>query len=121
MSKRAQEMTIGFPGLSGTPEGWRSSIVVVSRRDLLWLDHGTQKYRVDSFWFVISLRLVKSNDHERALHLFVFRNPCRIVEVKPCSEKHTQPVRGLLEPFVRIGRRVMTVVVEIWTVKHIFS
>jgi len=43
--------------------------------------------REDSFRFDISLRLVKRNDHERALQLFVFRNPCRIVEVKPCSEE----------------------------------
>jgi hypothetical protein len=82
----------------------QNTVMVVSSRDLLQRDHGTQKYGVDSFRFAISLRLVKSNDHEHALQLFVFRNPCLIVEMEPRGEKHSKPVGGLLEPFLRIGR-----------------
>ena len=66
----------------------QNAVMVVSRRDLLWLHHGPQKHRVDSFWFVIPFRLVKRDDHERALHLFVFRNPSPIVEMEPGGEKH---------------------------------
>src|SRR5579864_3371151 len=66
----------------------QNAVMVVCSRDLLCLDHGTQKYGVDSFRFGISFRLVKSNDHEGALHRIVFRNPCLIVEMKPRGQKH---------------------------------
>jgi hypothetical protein len=44
----------------------QNAVMVVSSHALLWLDHGTQKYRVDSFRFAISLRLVKSNGLKKA-------------------------------------------------------
>ena len=61
--------------------------MVVGSSNFLGLHHGTQKHRVNSFRFGVALRLVKSNDNKRAIELFVFRNPCFIVEMKPCGEK----------------------------------
>src|ERR1700733_4361950 len=98
----------------------QNAVVIVGRGNFLRLHHGAEEYCVDSFRSVISLRLVESNDDQRSLQLFVFRNPCLIVEVEPCREKNAKPVRRLLQPFLRIGSRVMTVVVKIWTVKYIF-